>query len=805
MRKKEEKKKRKKKKETERESEKDRAVERQITRKRKSRKVRCSFSCRKVAGQRRSRPEPLLYRTRLTTSVRWGRVNRWYRHAKEITTRRVGETKRERRGEERYEGLRGGGEGSLEHAPEHTDDEEREGRERDTREEREEAEERYARRQAWEEAVDIQRAEEEAADIENEEQLVFDHVTDTVQCVRSRRKPWELQTDIPAEESRFDNETTLVVQKPGTPKGLKLSRHFGIVQHTTKPASRACIGAGHRILRVGNVDVQQWKGDDRCNKRIVDLIESQQQPYDIVFRNPVPSSKWFKFGPGVRWARLFTDGGRRCPNADVGAASFGWAVVVGPFSNHCPHKISDKDGVCIARGGGYLGVGAHTNNTAEALGIAAGIEECIRMGIYNIDHLTDSNIMKNILNGKNQARQFRLYDTARAVERLKQVCVDEGGRVFHSHVTRNRNTVADAEANKAMDRCGPKPRVWNRTCDIDKFPTARTIKGWKPATPYELPEVSMPMVQGVDQDTNGQSEAPTVKMYQGYHTVMDAHTSEMLKWVRETIPDDDIAHWEGTTVLHIPENAKYAVVKAMMRVLNNLPSRPSGEEGDTFNFGQWKDGLYIAPRGSGAGGDGLRPDHITDLARYSEEFAESLYGFHSYLAHGPVGTGNCSQKFETRRDGDDWTRVLYLLPRWLLHRPKNKDDKSKKVSAKVVLGRVDSFMANEWKVLHKNAELAAETAQAIKPTTEKRRKKVYSEREKKKNKEELLERVRIRALQLIHISELGRGAQVLGNPQYVLTRRRCMIADETGELWDKVLEKARALHPQEVYQFDEYT
>ena len=46
---------------------------------------------------------------------------------------------------------------------------------------------------------------------------------------------------------------------------------------------------------------------------------------------------------------------------------------------------------------------------------------------------------------------------------------------------------------------------------------------------------------------------------------------------------------------------------------------------------------------------------------------------------------------------------------------------------------------------------------------------------------------------------------MLGNPQYVLTRRRCMIADETGELWDKVLEKARALHPQEEYQFDEYT
>ena len=42
------------------------------------------------------------------------------------------------------------------------------------------------------------------------------------------------------------------------------------------------------------------------------------------------------------------------------------------------------------------------------------------------------------------------------------------------------------------------------------------------------------------QDTNRQPEAPTVKMYQRYHTVMGVHTTEMLKWVRETIPGDDI-------------------------------------------------------------------------------------------------------------------------------------------------------------------------------------------------------------------------------------------------------------------------
>ena len=284
---------------------------------------------------------------------------------------------------------------------------------------------------------------------------------------------------------------------------------------------------------------------------------------------------------------------------------------------------------------------------------------------------------------------------------------------------------------------------------------------------------------------------------------MDSHTSEMLKWVRENVPDDDIAHWEGTTVKHIPQGGKYAMVKAMLRVLNNLPSRPTGDEEDTFNFRQWKEGIFIAPKGSGAGGDGLRPDHITALVRYIDEFAEALYGYHSYMAHGPVGSGNCTQKFVDTLDTDEWTRVLYLLPRWLLNRPKGNEEKTSRVSARVIQGRVDSFMANEWKVLQKKSEMAA-MEKATKPMHT-GKKKQYSEKEKKKNREELREKIRIRALQLIKISELGRGARVLGNPQYVLTRKGCMQADETGGLWDRVLEKARALHPQDANVFDEYT
>ena len=98
---------------------------------------------------------------------------------------------------------------------------------------------------------------------------------------------------------------------------------------------------------------------------------------------------------------MFTDGGRRRSNKNSrGPAVYEWAIVTRPFGNHNPNQISDVDGTCIAKGGGYLGVGDHTNNTAEAMGIQAGLEECVKMGLYNVDHMSDSNIMCNILNDK---------------------------------------------------------------------------------------------------------------------------------------------------------------------------------------------------------------------------------------------------------------------------------------------------------------------------------------------------------------------------------------------------------------------
>ena len=197
-----------------------------------------------------------------------------------------------------------------------------------------------------------------------------------------------------------------------------------------------------------------------------------------------------------------------------------------------------------------------------------------------------------------------------------------------------------------MGTCQPVLEAWNQGCDSDEYPTSEQTRAWKPMQPYPAPEVGR---LDTVRDTN---HIPPTN-FRGYHTEMNEDTKACLKWLEEEIEDDYIAHWEGNTV----ESAKSAVVKAYLRVLHNLPTRPDEDPGDTFGFQQWMEGIRRAPRGSGAGGDGTRPDLIAELVHHSSDFADALYGYHSYMAHGPPGTGNCTQLSRAScntTDGPGW-------------------------------------------------------------------------------------------------------------------------------------------------------
>ena len=150
----------------------------------------------------------------------------------------------------------------------------------------------------------------------------------------------------------------------------------------------------------------------------------------------------------------------------------------------------------------------------------------MKLGLYNVDHMSDSSLMCNVLNDKSTTTQYRLHEVSKSVTRIKQVCREEGGRIYHTHVTRNRNTMADAEANAAMDTCQPVPEAWNQGCDSDVYPTAEQTRAWKPMQPYPAPDVGRP---DTVRDTN---HIPPTN-FRGYHTEMNEDTKACLKWFEE--------------------------------------------------------------------------------------------------------------------------------------------------------------------------------------------------------------------------------------------------------------------------------
>ena len=94
--------------------------------------------------------------------------------------------------------------------------------------------------------------------------------------------------------------------------------------------------------------------------------------------------------PDVAYVRLFTDGGAR-----PAAAGYGFVIKIPPFSEFHPDRIDDTDGRTLVSGGGYMGT-TGTNNEAEAAGVLAGLEACLRKGFLYVHHFTDSKVVEGL-------------------------------------------------------------------------------------------------------------------------------------------------------------------------------------------------------------------------------------------------------------------------------------------------------------------------------------------------------------------------------------------------------------------------
>ncbi len=129
---------------------------------------------------------------------------------------------------------------------------------------------------------------------------------------------------------------------------------------------------------------------------------------------------------------VWTDGGAR---GNPGPAGYGVAV-------------TDRDGNLLVELS--EGIGWATNNVAEYRGVIAGLEQARSLGARRVTVRADSLLAVNQQLGRWKVRNEGLRPLADQARRLAKGFE----RVTWQHVPRERNRLADALANRAMDAQG---------------------------------------------------------------------------------------------------------------------------------------------------------------------------------------------------------------------------------------------------------------------------------------------------------------------------------------------------------------
>jgi ribonuclease HI len=128
-------------------------------------------------------------------------------------------------------------------------------------------------------------------------------------------------------------------------------------------------------------------------------------------------------------ARLFTDGGSR---GNPGPAAYAFV-------------LEAEDGTVLDARGEAIGVA--TNNVAEYSALVAGLERAVEVGVYELEVVSDSELMVKQMRGeykvKNRALQDLFLDASRIARNI--------GRVTYTAVRREHNELADSLVNEALD------------------------------------------------------------------------------------------------------------------------------------------------------------------------------------------------------------------------------------------------------------------------------------------------------------------------------------------------------------------
>lgn len=128
-------------------------------------------------------------------------------------------------------------------------------------------------------------------------------------------------------------------------------------------------------------------------------------------------------------ARLWTDGGAR---GNPGPAAYAYV-------------LAGADGTQLDARGEYIG--HQTNNVAEYSALLAGLEAAHRLGVTELEVVSDSELMVKQMRGEYRVKNAALQELhAEARRRALRV-----GRVTYTAVRREHNELADRLVNEALD------------------------------------------------------------------------------------------------------------------------------------------------------------------------------------------------------------------------------------------------------------------------------------------------------------------------------------------------------------------
>jgi ribonuclease HI len=127
--------------------------------------------------------------------------------------------------------------------------------------------------------------------------------------------------------------------------------------------------------------------------------------------------------------KLFGDGGSR---GNPGPSASGFVI------------LDMEDNILVDKGV-YLGI--TTNNQAEYTALKLALEECLKMGVKEIEVYLDSLLVVNQMKGIFKVKNRDLWPIHDAIKQLAK----KFEHVSYTHVPREFNKLADAAVNRALD------------------------------------------------------------------------------------------------------------------------------------------------------------------------------------------------------------------------------------------------------------------------------------------------------------------------------------------------------------------